>query len=200
MSGAETVSFKVFARMLGERSPSYVTQLKAEGRLVLTSDGKRVRVAESLALVRATADPAKTGVTARHAADRQAKAGEGAAPLPMAPPASIGEAEPQLDEIGGGQGYQYWRERNERARALASERDNALADGLLMVAAEVEAAIAAAATTLRTRLESLPDVLGPQLTAITDEAQARATLAEAIEHALDEVSRQFLAISRRVIS
>src|SRR6185312_3772275 len=65
-------------------------------------------------------------------------------------------------------------------------------------AAKAAAAVASAATTLRSSLESLPDVLGPQLAAITDEAQARATLAEAIEHALEECSRQFSNIARQI--
>jgi hypothetical protein len=51
--------------------------------------------------------------------------------------------------------------------------------------------VAAAATTLRTRLEALPDVLGPQLAATRDENAARALLAAEIEHALEELSREF---------
>jgi hypothetical protein len=63
-----TATFARFARIL-ECSKSYVTQLKADGRLVLTDDSQRVRVAESLERIRATADPAKAGVVARHAAN-----------------------------------------------------------------------------------------------------------------------------------
>ena len=76
-----TASFAGFARLIGERSPSYITQLKGEGRLVLTDDGKRVRVQESIALIKATADPAKAGVAARHAANRTTAKPE-AAPAP----------------------------------------------------------------------------------------------------------------------
>jgi hypothetical protein len=188
-----TASFKGFAHILGERSPSYVTQLKAEGRLVLTPDGKRVKVAESLALIRETADPSKAGVAARHEAARQGQASAPAAP----PPGGDGDdGDSEGDGDGHGQGYQHWRERNERAKALAAERDNAIADGKLFDAAEVEAVVADAVTVLRGRLEALPDILGPQLAAETDEGRARALIAESIEHALEETARQFANIAK----
>ena len=38
-----TASFAGFAKLIGERAPSYITQLKGEGRLVLTEDGKLPR-------------------------------------------------------------------------------------------------------------------------------------------------------------
>lgn len=196
---AGTASFAGFARLLGERSPSYVTQLKGEGRLVLTDDGQRVRVQESLALVRSTRDPAKAGVVARHAAHRATNGGEGAAVAPVAPPAAAEaatDAAVEADDESPSGGYQHSRAMKERYQAMGAKRDYWLSIGKLMDAGEVEAAIAAAVTTLRTRLESLPDVLGPQLAAINDEAQARATLAEAIEHALDETSRQFYNLAR----
>lgn len=189
-----TATFAQFARYLGE-SASWVSQLKADERLVLTEDGKRVRVAESVERIKATADPSKAGVSARHAADRGARAGEGAAVAPAAAQRDDdGEEEPEIQETDGG--FQYWRKRNEKAKALASERENAIADGKLLAAGEVTAAVAAAAITLRTRLEGLPDVLGPQLAGVNDEAQARALLAEAIEHALEETSRQFAVLAR----
>src|SRR5690606_28339636 len=49
---------------------SYVTQLKAANRLVLTPDRRRVLVADSLRLIEDTRDPSKAGVAARHAAAR----------------------------------------------------------------------------------------------------------------------------------
>jgi hypothetical protein len=79
---------------------------------------------------------------------------------------------------------------------MEAKRAYELAIGKLMDASEVAAAVGSATATLRTSLERLPDVLAPQLAAITDEAQARATLAEAIEHALDEVSRQFANLAK----
>lgn len=202
MAQPEVASFADFAGIARVRA-SYVTRLKADGRLVLTEDGKQVRVAESLQRIQATRDPGKAGVAARHAAARGAQVGEGAGGGAIAPPAPNGAPaadDPARGEAEGEQGYQHWRARNERAKALASERENAIAEGKLLAASEVEAAIASAATTLRGRMESLPATLGPQLAVITDEAQLIATLAEAIEHMLEEVARQFAVVGRGAAS
>lgn len=194
MSEKETASFAGFARILGVK-PQAVTALRHADRLVLTPDAKRVLVIESQQRLAATADPSKAGVVARHAAARQATAGEGATQPSQgdtAPPSESG------DDTHASVGFQHWRERNERSKALAGERDNLIAEGKLMDAGEVAAAVAAATTQLRARLEGLPNVLGPQLAAINDEGQARAVLAESIEHALEETARQFSNLAKQV--
>lgn len=184
-----TASFAGFARILGERSPSYVTQLKDAGRLVLTDDGKRVRVQESIALIKSTSDPSKAGVVARHAAGRTSE--------PEAPVDDDGE-----DQAGA---PTYDGHSTRRSRALAdkaewdakaAERDYLESMGQLLKAGDVEAAVAGAAATLRTSLENLPNTLAPELAAATDEARVRVILGEAVEHALEEVSRQFAAIAK----
>lgn len=182
MTLPETASFKEFAG-IARFKPSYITQLKAEGRLVLTEDGKRVRVAESLQRIADTKDPAKIGVAARHAAQRKAE-DPAAADDPQSPP----------DDPASTSGFQHWRERSERAKALAAERENAIAEGKLVGAADVAHAAASHVTLLRTRLEAIPDVLAPQLAAARDEAHVRALLAESIEHMLGEASRQFFEL------
>lgn len=188
MTEPETASFAGFARRLGVK-PQAVTALRHADRLVLTPDGKRVLVAESLARMDATADPSKIGVVERHAAAR-------AAATPAPAPAADAPEDGGADEPFASTGFQHWRERNERAKALAGERDNALAEGKLMVAEEVTTAIARATTTLRTHLERLPAELAPSLAATSDEGQARALLAEAIEHALEDLARQFQAVGK----
>ncbi|MGH8073724.1 MAG: hypothetical protein ACREO4_06580, partial [Lysobacter sp.] len=61
MTRPETCGFREFATLAGFK-PSYITELKSAGRLVLTDDRKKVRVAESLALIDQTRDPARAGV------------------------------------------------------------------------------------------------------------------------------------------
>src|SRR5699024_2279062 len=61
----DTATFAEFARIAGFKR-SYITQLRKDDRLVL--EGRRVKVAESLALITDSADPAKRGVAERHAA------------------------------------------------------------------------------------------------------------------------------------
>ena len=202
MSAApETASFREFAA-LARFKPSYITQLKADERLVLTAAGKRVRVAESLARIAATRDPGKAAVSARHAAARNSRAGEDMPPRPdaAAPPDgddSDGDGD-GAESARGGLGYQHARAVKEHYQAQQAKLDYERATAKLLDAGAVEAAVADAITVLRTRLESLPDVLGPQLAPITDEAQCRATLAEAIEHALEETSRQFANLAKGV--
>lgn len=196
MNLPETATAAEFAR-IAERKPSYITELKKAGRLVLTDDGKRIRVVESLERIAATRDPSKDGVAARHEAARQSAAGERAQAAPVAPEtASRGAGDGDEDDTQASAGYQHWRERSERAKALGLERENRLRDRELLEASEVVATIAAAVTTLRTRLESLPDILGPQLAAEVDEGRVRALMAETIEHALEETARQFTAMAK----
>lgn len=52
------------------RSPSYITWLKENGRMVLSPNGKQVDVLVTEALIRETADPSKAAVAARHQQDR----------------------------------------------------------------------------------------------------------------------------------
>ena len=72
-SNEQTATFSEFAKVLRVK-PRAITQLKADDRLILTEDGKRVRVEASLARIRETADPSKAAVAARHAAARHAGA------------------------------------------------------------------------------------------------------------------------------
>lgn len=196
MSLPATATFAEFAT-LGGWKKSWVTALRKADRLVLTEDGKGVRVAESLARIKETEDPSRAGVAARHAATRLAAAGDGGTAVPATAPAgSQDESGADDEDTRATTGYQHWRERSERAKALAAERDNRVRDRELLEAGDVATTITAAVTTLRTRLESLPDVLGPQLAAELDEGRVRALLAETIEHALEEASRQFHVLAK----
>lgn len=183
MTTPATLTQRQFADHIGCR-PSYVTKLKQEGRLVLTDDGRLVRVAESVARIEATRDPAKRAVAERHADERGAAlaVGEGAA---------AGAAAAEDPAILANPDYQAARAKREHFAAEREEMRYRQEAGELMVAAEVEGAVASILTELRTRLEALPDVLGPQLAPVTDETQIRARLADEIEIALGEVARRF---------
>lgn len=63
--------------------------------------------------------------------------------------------------------------------------------GSLIRADDMRAIVLTAGTSLRTRLEILPDTLAPQLAAASDENQVKAILAGEIEAALAELSHQF---------
>jgi hypothetical protein len=175
----ETATFLEFASRFGWKQ-SYVTQLKKDGRLALTGDGKAIRVAESLALIETTRDPSRAGVAARHAQARTKAAADA-------------QVEPTEAKDSG---YQHWRERGERAKALGAERDNAIADGKLLDRDETIRTLVSATTRFRINLENLPSILAPQLAAMTDEDAIVAILSQAFGEALKDLSRKFSAIAR----
>lgn len=203
MTHPATAPLKTFAAILGCK-PSYVTALKKAGRLVLTDDGKAVRVAESLARIEATRDPSMAGVAARHA---QARGAELAAPAggAVAPAAEQGGAvvppkdpqdpdEPDSDESPD---YQRWRARKERAVALREEMKLAEEAGELVRREDAAAVVASAFTTLRTTLESLPDSIAPVLAGEADETRVRALLTDEIEHALGNCATEVAKLGKR---
>lgn len=209
MSGHEpgTASFSGFARAIGVKA-SYVTELKAKDRLVLTDDGKRVRVEESLALIRETADGAKAGVAARHAAKR-GKGGASAAagrPVPASGADGADDAEDDAgEELANPADPVESSHARRRTKALADKaeadarkalRDEQVELGQLLQAEEVEQAVRNAVVTFRGALENLPNMIAPELAAIGDEGRVRVVLAEALENALGELARRFAGIAR----
>lgn len=190
----ETASLSQFAKLSGFKR-SYITQLKADDRLVLTDDGKLVRVAESMRRIEDTRDPAKIGVVQRHAAEREGGKANAATETPSAP-ASSQEPPDAGDDAGATVGFQHWRERSERAKALAAERENEIAEGKLLHADDVISATKTHYATLRTGLEALPDMLAAQVAGVRDESKARALIADAIEQKLTELARQFGIVAR----
>ncbi|MCK9985675.1 MAG: hypothetical protein AzoDbin1_02147 [Azoarcus sp.] len=187
-----TAHFKEFAAIIGCR-PSYVTELRKAGRLVLTDDGKAVRVAESIARIEATRDPAMKAVADRHAAARGAELATSAGEKVP----EVGAPDPDDEEAEGGPDFQLWKARKERAAALREEiklgeeakeylrRDDALA------------VVSNAFVTLRTELEALPDSIAPVLAGESDEQRVRVLLAEEIEHALGNLAEQIGKLGTR---
>lgn len=190
----ETLGFREFASRLGCK-PGYVTELRKAGRLVLTDDGKRVRVAESLQLIADSRDPSKAGVAARHAEARGQS---------VAAPAGEGTGEDRDDDGAEATGphASFSRRRAkaaaEREEALARKalRDEQVELGQLLPLDEVVAAVSGALATLRTTLQNLPSSLAPELAATTAEERARVLLGDAIEHALEECARKLNAIGK----
>lgn len=194
---ANELGLKAFARLLGFK-PSYATQLKNEGRLVLTADGKRVVVDESRALIEDTRDPAKSAVARRHAQQRYAQAGAPTTQLQESEDGAAVAPTSYSDPVEAGHSRRRARAQADRDEAAARKalRDEQIELGELLSAVEVEQSLQMAAATLRNALENLPNILAPELAAATDEARCRVLLQEAIEHALGDVSRRFAAIGK----
>lgn len=192
-----TLNQAKFAAQLGV-TKSYVTQLKQAGRLVLT-DGL-VDVEASLQLMEDTRTPDRAAVAERHAQERSAK--------PITAPATQPPPVPQLETTTespvktapvyefspgdkAGSVYQQSRAIKEKYNAMAAKREYEISIGVLLIADEVSGVIANAATIVRTRIESLPDILAPQFAAERDEQKIRALWIDYNESMLTEMCRQF---------
>ena len=188
-------------------SQARVSQLKAEGRLVLTDDGKRLRVAESLARIQATADPTRAGRVARRAAQRAHSASSVASASPAAaadPGASQTHADAATQPSGKpadfilDHDYQGRRARalalQEEAKARQADREEQLALGRLLDADDVVRVLADAGTTFRHALENLGPAIAPMLAACGDESRIVVMLAEAHEQVLTDLARKFAQI------
>ncbi|CBA14744.1 hypothetical protein [Xanthomonas albilineans] len=198
----ETESFREFADRIGTK-PSYVTELRKAGRLVLTKDGRRVCVAASLDRIQSTRNPAHAGVRARHAATRDATP---ALPIPHpptdAPEAAQADASAAIDDddLPFNAPHQMRRAKaladKEEALARKALREEQVEMGQLLVRDETLAAVTDAVVMLRSRLELIPPTLAPRMAALSDEDQVRVLLRDEIEQALEDLARKFSAIGK----
>ncbi len=168
-----------FASYIGS-TRSYVTQLKSAGRLAM-QDGK-VDVEASIELIAKTKDPAKDGVTKRHEQERGSK--------------GLGTQTSGAPVSGSGSRFQDAKARRETANAELVEIELATLRGTLLVADEVKLCVVDGDTIIRNRLESLPDILAPQLAAETDEQKIRSLLMDHIETLLGDLSSSFYTLAR----
>lgn len=174
------VSKTEFAKMLN-RKPSYVSELVKYGRVVLDESGKKILVAESLALIEESKDLSKIGVANRHEKARSEKQ----------------QSEPVTEKIDSDdQSQTYWQKRHIAAKAKKAEQELELSMGLLLVADEVIKTVANAISVIRQRFESQPDRLSAQLAAETDPSRCRAMLIDDNEIFLTELSQLFSKLSK----
>lgn len=192
MTHPETATFKAFAEFIGCK-PSYVTELRKAGRLVLTDDGRAVRVAESIARIEATRDPSRAGVAERHAAHRGAPLATSEAP-PSAPAADDG-ADDQ-DDNDADPNFQRWKARRERAAALREEIKLGEESKEYLRRTDAAAIVGNAFVMLRTSLEAMPDSVAPVLAGETDENRIRILLAEEVEHILGNCSAELAKLNQ----
>jgi len=173
-----------FARRLGVK-PSYVTELKKAGRLVLTDDGK-VDAEASEANIAATADPGKAGVAARHSQNRNTAVDAQNAGK-TTPPTAEEQAEKATMT------YQQARAVKERYNALQAKADYEAYTGKLVEYDKARAAGADLGVLFRSTIERWPDTITPLLVG-QDEAGMRATLADQVESLLGEIVARISAL------
>ena len=177
----EILSLSAFARFQGCR-PSYVTKLKAEGRLVLTAGGKVV-VGETLALIEQTRG-GRPDVAARHDAQRVAgsekKISEGQSK-------GSGEKAPKTPRSEGEERLVDAKLRKESAQADQEEMKAKQMAGNLISREDVEAAMKFIGGAVRAALEVFPDQTAPLVAPINDLAEVNEVLTQACRDALHSV-------------
>jgi len=190
----ETLSRSGFAAYINVK-PGYVTQMITAGRIVLTDDGKRVLVAESLERIEATRDPSKMGVAEYHAKERGAEVRKIDLSQTRNDPDTIDREISAMEKAGNL--YQASKALREKYSAMTTKLEYEVLIKQYLKADDVASALSNAATIVRARLESLPDTLAAQLAAEKDEQRCRAILAENIETTLTELNRRFLKITEQ---
>lgn len=185
----KTLNQTAFARELGV-AKSYVTQLKQAGRLVMTKDGKKVKVTASLSRIKETADQNRDDVAARHAEARTPEVvltsalNAGA----VEPETSTKQTRPKKEKTPGEVSFSDGRAKEQHYKALSAELEYKKTIGELVAVADVKHALEDAFTMFRQEMENLPNRIAPDLVG-KDSDVIRTTLKQEIHGALANLER-----------
>lgn len=185
-----------FAALLGV-SRSYITKLKADGRLIMVGD--RVDVEASRVRIADTADPHRDDVASRWAEHRdRAAAAASAIELPLDDDDALPEDAPATSALrSASSSYVDARARKEQAQADIAEMERDKARGLLIERQAVEAAVEDVMTTVRQALEQQPHRLAPLLVG-QDLGAIRITLKQETARILSEMVHTFAKRLRQI--
>lgn len=207
---AKALTFSEFAQ-LRQYSNSYVTKLKDQGRLVLTADGKRIKVRETLALIEQTAGN-RADVAARHQDGRSDAQPEAPAKKnPVSEP--ITKAQQKKPAKGAAKDNEHADTLNEarRRKTMAeSRRVEALADkeemerdrlaGNLIAREDVDAAMKFIGASVRGLLEVFPDQTAPLVAPVMSLEECHSLLQEGCREVLvrlgEAIERQKVMLDR----
>lgn len=205
---AKALTPSEFAKLRG-CAPSYVTKLKDQGRLVLTADGKRIKVKETLALIDQTAGN-RHDVAERHETTRQetqeapwTKKTASSEPIPRGaqkkPAKGTAQDEEHKETLKEAQRLKLMAE-SRRVQALADkeemERDRLAGD--LIAREDVDASMKFIGATVRGLLDVFPDQVAPLVGPVTDLNEVHAMLGEQCREVLvrlgEAIERQKAAL------
>ena len=179
------LSKSAFAVRIG-RTPSYITWLKGNNRLVLSPDGKMVDVLATEALILETADPSKAAVAARHQQDRIQRDVYSQLSTQVEP---TNTAAPQQPLTVKGHDFQKARAMREHNLAQLAEIELHKAQGSLVARDAVELGAYNAGRHLRDQLFGLLPQLSHKLAAMTDPWDIEKHLAATLRKSLEEAER-----------
>jgi hypothetical protein len=181
------LSKSAFAARLG-RSPSYITWLKDNNRLVLSPNGKQVDVHATEALIRDTADPSKVAVAERHQQDRIQRDVYSQLSTQNEPTSTA--APPQVLTGDGKQpDFQKARALREHNMAKLAEIELGKAQGSLVAKEAVEIGAYNAGRLLRDQLFGPLPQLSHDLAAMTDPWLIEKHLTATFRRTLEEAER-----------
>lgn len=181
------LSKSAFAARLG-RSPSYITWLKDNNRLVLSPNCKQVDVHATEALIRDTADPSKVAVVERHQQDRIQRDVYSQLSTQTEPTSTA--APPQVLTGDGKQpDFQKARALREHNMAKLAEIELGKAQGSLVSKEAVETGAYNAGRLLRDQLFGPLPQLSHDLAAMTDPWLIEKHLTATFRRTLEEAER-----------
>jgi hypothetical protein len=161
-----------------KRAKSRVSQLKADGRLVMDPDTGLVNVEASLARIEAMESPLP---------HHQARKEQFDAPPPASPPPKAPEAMEAAEKIGLRLKFATMKERESRAGLAAIELDKTA--GALLERTEVDFVIADIGVAIRSQLDGLADRHSHTLAAcLGDVGKIHATLKDLATSMLHEIA------------
>lgn len=181
------LSKSAFAARIG-RTPSYITWLKDNNRLVLSPNGKQVDVIATEALILETADPSKAAVAARHQQGRlqrdvYSQLSTHVEPTPTAaPPQSISGDGKQPD-------FQKARALREQSLAELSVIELRTKQGSLVERESVEVSAYNAGRLLRDQLLRLSSQLAAEFAAMSDPWEIERHLTAELRRTLEDAER-----------
>lgn len=179
------LSKSAFAARIG-RTPSYITWLKGNNRLVLSPDGKMVDVLATEALILETADPSKAAVAARHQQERIQR--DVYSQLsPLVEPTNTA-APPQPITVKG-HDFQKARAMREHNLAQLAEIELHKAQGSLVARDAVELGAYNAGRHLRDQLFGLLPQLSHKLAVMSDPWDIEKHLTATLRKSLEEAER-----------
>lgn len=179
MTDSNFMSKSAFAARIG-RSPSYITWLKNNDRLVLSPDGKLVDVQATEARIQETADPSKSAVAARHEENRI----ERDVRAHLQPGADTPAVQQTDHAPGGGPNFQRAKAHREFYLAGLAETEFYKVRGSLVERVAVEDAAFAAGRMLREQFFGIAPQLAGEVVGMSD-------LWEVEKHLTDTFRRVF---------
>lgn len=176
------MSRKAFAERQGW-SPSYVTKLGDQGKLVLHPDGRRVDVAATLARMNESADPSRQHVTARHEAARLHR--DVGQHIATDAPDDDEPADDSAEKAG------FWVHKTKREAALAVRAELELAKELkqLVAASDVHRALADATRMMRDMMLAVPSRVAGQVITAPNAGEAERIIRAELRAAMEQFSR-----------